>query len=181
MNIGLDITSLIPMIQCAYQMTVLKTLSITCCSVRNTLSTELCSLAKLPPFAHLMELIVTHWTVKNCLLFYCMETMPLMNLQIRTFSPQQYFTSTLQTDLFSCRNFCYLTIFCLFFFHTNFVYSFLFLFYFIFFYLFTLIFISYLVKGFIPIGIKNISTTYSNLILRSWRRLKEFLLKMVCG
>ena len=41
----------------------------TCCPARNTLSTEPCSLAKLPPFAHLMELIVTHWAMKNCSFF----------------------------------------------------------------------------------------------------------------
>ena len=130
MNIGLDIASLIPMIQCACQMTVLKTLSIICCSARNTLSTELCSLAKVPPFAHLMALIVTQWTMKNCSFFYFMETMPLINLQIGTFSSQQSSTSTLHADLFSCRNFWYFKFFCLFFFHANFVYSFLFIFYF---------------------------------------------------
>ena len=130
MNIGLNITSLIPMIQCACQMTVLKTLSIICCSARNTLSTELCFLAKLPPFTHLMELIVTHLRMKNCYVFYCMEMMPLTNLQIRTFSPQQSYTSTLQIDFFSCR-----TI--------------------IFSYLFIFIFISSSVMCFIPIGIKE--------------------------
>ena len=55
---NLNKISLIPLTQCACQMMALKPLFISCCSAKNILSTELCSLAKLHPFVHLMELTV---------------------------------------------------------------------------------------------------------------------------
>jgi len=149
------------MIQWVCQMTVLKTLSILCCSARNTLSTELCYSAKFPPFANLTELIVIHWTTKSSSFIYCMATMSLKILQIRTFSPQQSFTSTLQTDLLaSMIVVIWYFLCCLFFLLFDLFFSFSFL-YFSLFYLIIFIFNSFSEKGFIPTGVKNIARTYT--------------------
>ena len=82
--------SSIQLTQCVCQMTALKLLYILCCSAKNTLPTELCSLAKVLPFVRLIELTVICRTMKNCSLFYFMAMMPSMKLQISAFSWQKH-------------------------------------------------------------------------------------------